>query len=280
MNWHTPNRKKKKKSSCNNKITGKQRKRKVYTNKLKALKNRSKKAKKLSNVIKNSDPLNLFSSIERLCKSLIEGDKLFKEPSNYKDKLIINRFGSQSDFLIIEGYKNLVYNALKQLQKEKGNLEKDSHIYPIMFLFRHYLELLMKQTLRNFRLANEEIAHDEVGYVMSHSLIDPWNMIKGYISRLDGENIEDVEYRIFEALINELSLIDKNSFSFRYPYNGVRDVNGSISLCIPEPKDISLDNLEEIIHKMSCFIEGLNDLSYAQLDRKRSLNLSTKKTEK
>lgn len=32
MNWHTPNRKKKKKSSCNNKITGKQRKRKVYMN--------------------------------------------------------------------------------------------------------------------------------------------------------------------------------------------------------------------------------------------------------
>lgn len=266
MNWHTPNRKKKKKSSCNNKITGKQRKRKVYMNKLKALKNRSKKAKKLSNVIKNSDPLNLFSSIERLCKPLIAGDELFKEPSNYKDQLIINRFGSQSDFLIIEGYKNLVYNALKQLQKEKGNLEKDSHIYPIMFLFRHYLELLMKQTLRNFRLANEEIAHDGVGYEMDHSLIAPWNKIKDYISKLDGENIEDVEYKIFDNLINELSLIDKNSFSFRYPYNGVRKMNDRITLCIPEPKDISLDNLEEIIHKMSCFIDGLNDLSYAQLD--------------
>ncbi|NDV47613.1 hypothetical protein D0T49_11195 [Paludibacter sp. 221] len=216
---------------------------------------------------KDDDIFELFSSVDMSnFKPLEEGDKLFKDPSDYNDLLIINRFGKRSDFLIIEGYKNLVFNSLKQLQNEKGNLEKDSHIYPIMFLFRHYLELIMKHTLRNFRLSNNEISPNEVGYERGHSLLNLWNDVKAYISELENENIEDREYKIFSELINELNEIDNSSFSFRYPYQGVNNINGKITLSIPEPRDISLDNIEEVIYRMSRFIEGLNDLSYAQLD--------------
>jgi hypothetical protein len=260
MKWHAPHKKrKKKKYKCN----------KEKNMKLARLFGKGCCIFKRDRNKKGTDLFDLFSPVDvSKCKPLESGDELFKEPSDYEDLLIINRFGKQSDFLIIEGYKNIVSNSLRQLQKEKGNLSKDSHVYPILFLFRHYLELIMKQTLRNFRLTNKEIASDEVGYERGHSLTDLWSEVKAYISKLENEDVDDEGYLIFEELINELTEIDDNSFSFRYPYKGVRNVNNKITLCIPDPMDVSLDNLEEIIHKMFCFIEGLNDLSYAQLDKK------------
>lgn len=205
------------------------------------------------------------------CKKLNMNDKIFKTPSDYDDLLILNRFEkSESDFLIIEGYKASVFSALQRLRREKGNLAKDSQIYSILFMFRHYLELIMKHTIRNFKLANNEITDDEVGYVSGHSIKKFWEELKEYIDRIETESTDSDDYQLFDNLISELNEIDRDSFNFRYPYKGVRSQNDTIVLCIPEQMNISLKNLMEVICKITRFIEGINDLSYVQVDASKS----------
>lgn len=186
-----------------------------------------------------------------------KGDRLIKEPASYNDSSIIGRFGNKNDFMIMSGYYDVAINSLKRL-KDKSIGERDSHIYPILFNFRHYLELIMKDTLRNYKLINNESIKDEENKDL-HSLCKLWNKLKLYIAQTEDMNSEDI--KAFETLINDYHKLDKNSTSFRYTL----DISGE-NLNISQSQSISLDNLEIIMKKMHNFIEGINALSYAQLD--------------
>lgn len=186
-----------------------------------------------------------------------KGDRLIKKPANYNDLSIIGRFGNKNDFMVMSGYYDVAINSLKGL-KDRGVGERDSHIYPILFNFRHYLELIMKDTLTIYKLINNESAKDEENNDL-HNLCKLWNKLKPYIAQTEDMNTEDI--KAFETLINDFHKLDKNSTSFRYTL----DISGE-NLNISQSQSISLDNLEIIMKKMHNFIEGINALSYAQLD--------------
>ncbi|MDL2257056.1 hypothetical protein LJC06_02480 [Bacteroidales bacterium OttesenSCG-928-I14] len=196
-----------------------------------------------------------------------KGDKLFIEPSNdnYSDKAIIGRFGKNSDYLIITGFYEIALTSIRML-KTKGIGEKDTQIYPILYNFRHYLELILKQTIRNFRLINREISDDEVGYTTGHSLKNLWETLKRYLYKIENENFKDRETNAFEILILELDSIDAESFAFRYHCDGGKSTHDKIKLTIPKEMHISLDNLEKVMIKIHNYIDGISSLSYAQLD--------------
>lgn len=196
-----------------------------------------------------------------------KGDKLFIEPSDdaYHDKAIIGRFGKKSDYLIITGFYEVAITSLRAL-KAKGVGDKDSQIYPILYNFRHYLELTLKQTIRNFRLINSEITDDEVGYKTEHGLKNLWETLKRYLMEIENENFKNKETKAFEALILELDTIDAGSFAFRYHCDAGKSPKDKIKLIVTEEMHISLDNLEKSMIKLHNYIDGINDLSYAQLD--------------
>ena len=57
-------------------------------------------------------------------------------------------------FFIIEGYREASFYLLDELIKNHNQdwLKIDSIIYPVLFSFRHYLEVVMKDTLRYHRM--------------------------------------------------------------------------------------------------------------------------------
>ena len=86
----------------------------------------------------------------------------------------INRFNGlnndHSIFLIVEGYRNASFELLDTLLNDSQLdwLKLDSHIYPLLFLFRHYLEMIVKDTIRYENLISRKINSDEVGFPPEH----------------------------------------------------------------------------------------------------------------
>jgi hypothetical protein len=210
------------------------------------------------------------------------GNKLFVEKDGLDyDYASINRTkglnNHHSEFLIIEGYRESTKELLTNLLNDKDIdwLKIDSKIYPILFLFRHYLEAILKSTIRNYNILNNNSYSDEVGYVSTHSLLNLWNELKPFLEK----NIEYYEGNIrqeylntnkaVESIITEIENLDKNSFGFRYPFVGAKKINDPVKYSTPS-FTIDLSNLKEVIIKMTNYFEGVHDEAIRLLDEKQS----------
>lgn len=205
------------------------------------------------------------------------------EPLNSGDRLFLSKSGSgydyasinvdpdyrntQSLFLIIVGYREASrVLILELLQNHESSLVKvDSRIYPIVFVFRHYLEIIMKDTLRYQRLLRREINDDEVGFTKLHSLLEIWRELTPYIKYF----CELTSLQMIENLLDEFDHFDKGSYSFRYPFRSAKKKDDKIAPSLPvEGMTIDLYNLYTVMEKMIYFFEGVNGKSAADLDNR------------
>lgn len=212
----------------------------------------------------------------------ITGDKLFisGEGLNY-DYASINQtrgiLNHHSEFLIVEGYKTATVDLLNSLiQDDKIDwLKIDSKIYPIMFVFRHYLEMSMKSTLRFYNMLNDKTTYEQVGYIKEHSLEKLWKDLRPYLEKTFENYQEDLRSESIstltavEALLAEFDSLDKNSFGFRYAFAGVKKPEEDVKFSLPS-FTIDLNNLRQVILKCINFFDGINMQVEAMLDEKQS----------
>ena len=117
------------------------------------------------------------------------------------------------DDIYAEGYKHAAEFLIDNIEKLDINYTRhpqDFVIYPIMFLYRHYLELRLKDIIYLLRkyyfLPYESIS--------GHSLIKLWYKIRRPLEQI-GDPMDIYNDQI-EARIKELNDMDPNSVSFRY----------------------------------------------------------------
>ncbi|KAA6333218.1 hypothetical protein EZS27_018345 [termite gut metagenome] len=208
--------------------------------------------------IKSNDPFDVLDIDPSDFARPEIGDELLKAPNNYDNLSIVNRMGtSLSDSSIPEGYYTITLYATNWIRQTKDISVKDSLIYPILYNFRHYLELIIKDSLRKFKIANAEISINQLGYKKEHNLLSLWNELKPYIN---DPNSDDCI--AFEKLINEIHNIDPDSFNFRYSYKGKKKSDDKCEPIFSDSIDIDVDNLYKTIKKMYCFMEGISNLAY------------------
>ena len=124
----------------------------------------------------------------------------------------------------VAGYKD----AADKVVEAAINDFPDNLVYPIMFLYRHYLEIMIKQMLREFRSLQPYLKKSygnteynpklptEKDPIVKHNLMSIWKELRELIeeSWSNEENLSflvDVEHRI-----KEFHDIDQGSVSFRY----------------------------------------------------------------
>lgn len=209
------------------------------------------------------DPIEIFGTIDSSEYDILQkGDKLFKMPSNYCELSVVNRNNELNDFLIPKGYYETAIDGLKKIRETQNNSVKDSLIYPVLYNFRHYLEITMKDTIRNFKISKKEISPEQVGYIGGHSLLDIWKKLKPYLP-LNEEQTD--ECKTFEELINEINEIDNQSFSFRYSYKRPNEENDARESILNNCIDIDVENLERVIKRMHFYLERISN--YASIQR-------------
>jgi hypothetical protein len=168
-----------------------------------------------------------------------EGDRLFISEDRMEDAWI---HPSNVNFVAYaDSYKRAADHLVKKAIAKK---KQDFLIYPILFMYRHHVELQMKYIIRTWYRRR-----DERPDYQHHRLGDLWRECQTIIDEaFPHDDSDDVE--IVDEVIRELVEADPGSFNFRYPVD--RDEQSVFE----EEKFISLQNLYEVMQKTSHFFDG------------------------
>jgi hypothetical protein len=151
----------------------------------------------------------------------------------------------------IRGYKEAADNLVELAIKSNRISILDTYVFPIIFLYRQFLELAMKDIYLNY---SEHSMQDKIKTIgkVNHDLVKIWEKIKPLIQ--DGCNTEDDNdtIKIVEDYINQFHNFDKSSFKFRYP------IDKKLNPVLDGEKFIDLLNLKQRMDELDSFFSGVD----------------------
>ncbi|CAG9166835.1 hypothetical protein LMG32289_01203 [Cupriavidus pampae] len=175
--------------------------------------------------------------------SAYAGQELFIQGDDWQNNAMLGWTHFPLD-LYAAGYKDAADALIAALAEGKAPL--DSVVYPLVFLYRHGLELELKLILPVARrLAGEEPASDQ-----RHGLMPMWSELRRHLELLDPRQ-DEKELPAIEGFIHKLDSIDPGSFSFRYP----KSKKGEVSL--PDLRHVNVRHLSEIMDSVFMMLSGI-----------------------
>ncbi|WP_421259043.1 hypothetical protein [Aeromonas sp. 602826] len=157
-----------------------------------------------------------------MSNSLFSGDK------DWKANACLN-WSNDTIGLYIEGYREAADKLVHDVVNSGTN--QDILVFPISFLYRHYIELQLKHIIRESRIFLEEGA----SFPEHHRIDDLWNTANSLMARIIKDHdksindyITKVDIQAIKTIITEFAMVDPESFSFRYPKDkkGARNLVG------------------------------------------------------
>ncbi len=155
--------------------------------------------------------------------------------------------------LYVLGYRE----AADSIVENAEELGVDLLVYPVMFLYRHYLEIGLKHDLVVLR----RYFGEPLNLPPHHQLDKVWKEVRSLMER-EWNTARHIEYYdAIEERIKEFQKIDEGSYAFRYPVTkqntssleSIPDIHGKGSAII------NLMQVKEVVHEMAMFIEGTID---------------------
>lgn len=140
---------------------------------------------------------------------------------------------------IAGGYKNAGDVLIEWLATHERN---DSLVLPLLFCYRQYIELRLKDIVEKVNIFEEE----DDSYERVHDLKKLWAIVKSRAR----DGIDDHEYetlKTVEACIMEFHEADRRGVGFRYPE------------ALPF-HNLDVANLEMVMRRISTFLDSLADV--------------------
>lgn len=136
------------------------------------------------------------------------GGDLFKPDVDWWHNAVLDRF-RPSWYAYAEGYRRAAETLIRQLSSDRRG--KDFMIYPILFLYRQYLELSLKLMIADA----EEILSLDGTRPYTHNLSALWARCR--VGLRKAAEVPESELRIIENAVEQFSEADPSSEAFRYP---------------------------------------------------------------
>lgn len=153
--------------------------------------------------------------------------------------------------LYTEGFKKagfyLINDIINNINSDERATDIDEVIYPICFLFRHYVEIRIKS------IFVEYYGDDKTNKIIkscSHGLEDMWRYLEKIYRDKYGKDIKEENIEQIKSYILEFNSSDPNSFAFRYPTTKKGDESLKLSR-------ISYSNLKEKMEYLSNCLDNL-----------------------
>jgi hypothetical protein len=143
------------------------------------------------------------------------------------------------------GYRVAADSLADKVINEVNN--RDTLIFPIVFLYRQYLELRFKEIIEN----GGTLLDAEHHLSKSHDLIVLWSKTKNIIQRIWPATMFDF-FESTDNIINEFNEVDQRSDGFRYPINK----NGEHTL-----KALRIINLKAFRDMLTPVISAFEEIS-------------------
>ncbi len=173
-----------------------------------------------------------------------KGDHLFVEREDWYSNAVLN--GQRDNLsLYAVGYKRAGEMLVEAVLKSRKDY--DSLVFPIVFVYRQYLELRLKQLIRD----SKRLLDDTSGFPPLHNITELWKMCRPLLNQ-EELYVSDQVLDAIGELITEFADVDEDSFAFRYP----TDTKNNPSL--PDLSHVNLLNLAEVIKTMAHFLEALS----------------------
>jgi hypothetical protein len=147
-------------------------------------------------------------------------------------------------YLFVTGFRFAAEALLTQLEGTPRLATKLGP--PIVYLYRHHLELAIKSLTRQCR----SLLSKPDGATGDHPLDDLWRACLSELHELYGEAIDTEEVRETTRLLKEYCYVDQRSTAFRYPE--ARD--GTPSVC----GDIDLTEIASVFGKVSDLLDCIS----------------------
>lgn len=173
--------------------------------------------------------------------------------------LKMNSFIYDTDnwYIYSEGYKR-AGDILVEYATTNG-IDQDILVYPVCFLYRQYIELQLKELIRDGKKLLE--VSEKNDNRKNHDIDASWKKFREIVDAIWPDSLSaDLDW--IENIIHQFSKIDPKSFTFRYPTDQ-KDVPINLNI-----KQISLINISEIMTNISFFFEGASAAITAAIDRK------------
>jgi len=141
----------------------------------------------------------------------------------------------------------------------KNNRGQDTLVYPLVFLYRQYIELRLKEIIREGYLLLEH----KGTFPKHHKILNLWETAKGIALEIakDIEPPPDLSYA--EYVITDFAKIDPDSFSFRYPTTKKGEITIDRRI-----KHINIRRLANHINDLSAYLDGISFEISVCLDHK------------
>ncbi len=176
-------------------------------------------------------------------ENLSDNDKLLDIGDDWWNNACVNLFSDKWRIYAM-GYKKAADVLVVYVEDQQRG--QDILVYPIVFLYRQYLELVFKNLIRRGRM----LVDNNDPFPQSHDIGNLWDICRNLLDKISPEDCVEEQAKI-TRLINEFCQVDPISTAFRYPEKG----DGKPSLPA-EITHINLQNIKEVMDKISRLIEG------------------------
>ncbi len=186
-----------------------------------------------------------------------KGDRLFKGDADWWNNACLNYEHDQWN-MYVDGYKQAADLLVEHVKKARSG--QDYLVFPIVFLYRQYIELRLKKLIKDgnllFSIPEEFPRHHKVGEL--------WKPARKILERAwPGGPAEDLD--AVEECITQFSEKDPFSIAFRYPVD--KDGNPSVTSL----RHINLRNLSEVADRVASLLDGASMGISHGLDCKREM---------
>ena len=158
----------------------------------------------------------------------------------------LNNAGADGWCLYADGYKRAADLLVQHLET---TYDVNTVVYPVLFLYRQYIELSLKDIIRDGRYLN----HQRRQAPAVHELRSLWNearaIIKKHLADIPTRDLERIE-----SLIREFSELDPTSEAFRYPAKK----DGEPSFPYDSPA-VNLKRVADVMGELSALLGPIGD---------------------
>lgn len=125
------------------------------------------------------------------------------------------------DIMLDEDRYSQLTDYMESFRLENIKLDEECNIFPIMFLFRQYLELEIKGFYLYFNIDNKKYYNYKKDLFNNHKLSELWPGLKKklYEELLDEEDEDDTIICLLNEIIDKYITYDDLSFCFRFPFD-------------------------------------------------------------
>lgn len=168
-------------------------------------------------------------------EDLTPTDRIIRNERGNDEKVLFSNFLVGNWSFFADGYKLAADTLVDQVE---GHPPEDCLIAPILFLYRHWVELKLKELILSLKVFSVA----EINRPNHHSLYDLWFIVKSNLHCLRGSSNRD--FINLEARIRELNGLDPDGERFRYPVNTRSEITDL-------PESLGIKNLKDTMAKIS-----------------------------